>query len=63
MRVVYANSQKLTKPLGDTVKCWRCGEDHPVEPSLEEEGSILAYMECGGKSFLCGVKGMEWRPK
>jgi len=55
-------------PLGETIRCWRCGEDHAVEHATSRDAdgnpapSILAFMECGGKSWLCGIKGREWRP-
>lgn len=56
-------------PLGKTVRCWICGSDHDVDPPAvarsadgTEEPSVLAFMTCGEKTYLCGIKGKEWRP-
>ena len=55
--------------VGETVKCWMCGADHPVEYGHEKHGdtlipsNMLAFFKCGGTPYLCGIGGKEWRPK
>ena len=55
--------------LGATVLCWNCGKQHTVigddesmATGLKPQESHLAFFRCDGKSYLCGVKGKEWRP-
>ena len=57
--------------LGTVVRCWVCGEEHPVESGLQvlPDGSTmaapgeLAFFKCGGEVYLCGIGGRAWRPK
>jgi len=50
------NEIEKLPPLGDTIVCWVCGEEHKVESGK------LAFFKCGDKSYLCGIDGKEWRP-
>lgn len=57
-------------PLGKTLICWRCGKRHRVrfgeqvlEDGSREPSPTLAFMHCGGKTYLCGVQGKAWRPR
>ena len=56
--------------LGETVLCWLCGKQHPVEHGEEvlRDGTrrpttMLAFFRCGEKSYLCGIRGKEVRPR
>lgn len=51
---------KALPPIGHTMKCWRCGEEHPVEESTPPG---LSFFKCGGHVYVCGVDGKAWRPK
>lgn len=67
--MLAVGNDDLGSPLGETIVCWRCGEQHAVTfaETVHADGtrtpSDLAFMECGGRSWLCGVKGREWRPR
>jgi len=56
-------------PLGSTIHCPHCGEDHEVlrskraEPGREEEDGSLQYYNCGGKAYLCGINFKAIGPK
>jgi len=49
-------------PLGKTVKCWECGEEHEVDRG---ESRTLAFFYCPmtNSDYVCGIYGKEWRPK
>jgi hypothetical protein len=58
------------KPIGKTVKCWICGKRHEVkygerilEDGTREPTNVLAFYNCSGHTYLCGLKGKEFRPK
>lgn len=58
------------RPLGKTIKCWKCGRRHKVQfgkvlnaAGEWEESNLLAYFKCGGQAYMCGIDGKEWRPK
>ncbi len=60
---------KALPELKGFVRCWVCGKRHRVRyghrrlnDGTLEPSDTLAFMKCGGKSYLCGIKGKEWRP-
>lgn len=70
MSLWISNDEIASSPvLGKAIKCWQCGKSHRVEHLEGKDAGgniepyVLAFMTCGGKSFLCGVRGREWRPK
>jgi hypothetical protein len=55
---------KAAPPVSADVKCWVCGETHPVESASDTSNAIvLSFFRCGGNDYLCGVNGKEFRPK
>lgn len=68
--IAIGNDELAQQPdMGDTIRCWMCGQDHPVEygtvltNGVQMPSKTLAFMRCGDKSYLCGVNGKEWKPK
>ena len=56
--------------LGRTVLCWLCGKRHLVKYGNERlpDGTsrptkALAFFRCGRRSYLCGIRGKEVRPR
>ena len=54
--------------IGDTIICERCGKEHKVmygERVLEDGTKVpsktLAYVKCGGESYLVGIAGKDIR--
>jgi hypothetical protein len=57
-------------PLGKTVKCWICGEEHEVvygeqrmPDGTYKPNNVLAFFQCGEELYLCGIAGKEIRPQ
>ena len=57
-------------PLGKTVKCWFCGEEHEVvygeqrmSNGTYKPNNVLAFFQCGEELHLCGIAGKEIRPQ
>ncbi len=56
--------------IGKTVECWMCGKTHTVKygervlkDGSKEPCTMLAFFNCGKKSYLCGIDGKDIRPK
>ena len=54
--------------LPDTIKCYMCGKEHPIEYGKRklddgtwEESKNLAFYVCGDVSYLAGIEGMDIR--
>jgi hypothetical protein len=41
-------------PVGKTIKCPHCGEEHEVKDSNPPG---LQFYNCGEKTYLCGIDG------
>lgn len=61
--LAVANNE-LKGPLGDTITCPHCGEDHPITfgNEIKLDGTsvpskTLSFYDCGDKSYLCGING------
>lgn len=56
-------------PISDTVQCWVCGGEHPVDKDYGTDAdgnatkTFLSFFKCGGETYLCGINGKEWRPQ
>lgn len=56
---------QLGEPLGTTIKCPTCGEQHRVEHGKKKdangdftrEDTSLSFYRCGRHTYLCGVNG------
>ena len=58
-------NDELGEPLGDHIRCPRCGEMHAVENGKERklvngkwtefESSLLQFYVCGDNAYLCGI--------
>lgn len=65
------NEELAGKPkLGKTIKCTICGKRHRVKygnrilpDGTKEPSNLLAFFKCGGKSYLCGINGVDIRGK
>ncbi len=57
-------------PLGDFILCTICGERHKIKYGKEKqpdgtwkETKLLAFYDCGDKSYLAGINGKDIRNK
>jgi len=52
-------------PLGEKIKCKRCGRKHKVLYGKKKvdnklvESKLLAFYHCKGVSYLAGIEGKE----
>lgn len=68
---VSIGNDELGPPLGDTVTCKTCGNEHPVEYgtsrrilddgtwSEPEPSRLLGFYKCGEQLYLAGVAGRQ----
>ena len=71
MLVIGNDELDRSTPLGNTIQCWICGKRHRVKYGQKknpdtgelEDSKLLAFFNCGGKSYLCGINGREIRPE
>ncbi len=63
MLAIGAN--ELHEPLGDTVECRKCGQQHPIEYGEEvlkdgtrKPSKLIAFYKCGDNSYLAGINGL-----
>ena len=55
---------KRAPRLGTSIKCDKCGQEHPVEYGKDKDGietGMLAFYKCGDKMYLCGINGKDIR--
>lgn len=52
------------EPLGDSILCDKCGQQHMIEYADEvlpdrtkRKSKLLAFYKCGDKSYLAGING------
>ena len=64
--LAIGNNEPKKGPLGETIKCPHCGENHDVGYSdmvlangTKQPSKALAFYRCGGVSYLCGIDGRE----
>jgi hypothetical protein len=60
---------ELRVPLGDTVDCPHCGQQHPIKygNTVMEDGTLkpsklLAYYKCGDQPYIAGINGLALNP-
>jgi len=61
---IMLDQSDLGDPIGETVKCPHCHQDHKVEYGQRrlEDGTLVpskmcGFFKCGGKSYLCALDG------
>jgi hypothetical protein len=66
MLAISTAELKAAPPIAEDVRCWICGETHPVESASDPDkpdSTVLSFFRCGNATYLCGVNGKEFRPK
>lgn len=65
---IAIGNEEITESLGDFILCDKCGQRHIIEYGDEilEDGTripskLLAFYDCGGKSYLAGINGRDVR--
>ena len=70
---IAIGNDELGEPLQATIRCGKCGQEHPVENSgpsttyhadgtkSQGESGLLQFYRCGDKTYLAGIRGKELR--
>lgn len=63
--MLVIGADELHEPLGDTVECPQCGQQHSIEYGEEvlkdgtrKPSKLLAFYKCGDKAYLAGINGL-----
>ncbi len=64
MFAIGNNELDEKEPLGDFILCDKCGERHIITygdevmpDGTKKPSKLLAFYDCGGKSYLAGING------
>ncbi len=67
---IAIGNDELTESLGSHIICERCGKRHKVKYGMRvlEDGTkvpskTIAFVRCGGSTYLAGVNGKRWRAR
>ena len=62
--MLVIGADELKEPLGEEIKCPKCGQIHAVQYSdkvlpdgTKQPSKLLAFYKCGDSFYLCGVNG------
>jgi len=64
MLAIGNDELKRAPTLGTSIKCNKCGQEHPVQYGTDKDGNestMLAFYKCGDKAYLCGINGKDIR--
>lgn len=68
--LAFGNDEIASQPpLGETIACEMCGQDHAVTygETVDADGTrtpskLLAFFTCGERTYLAGIKGRRLPP-
>lgn len=62
--MMIIGNDELGPALEDTIKCPKCGQEHPIEYGEEtlrdgtrRPSKLLAFYRCDGNLYLAGING------